>query len=636
MVRRTRPLRAAGALVALVVLALTPLLVATQTEQDVAALRGLALAGAGVAHAQAAAATPTAATVGVYNPTPNAGCAPDAVPVGQANPPGSQLEPLAPIWCFNLNPPAAAPCRQTGVNSWLDDFNCVPQYSRFQDGDYGYRVFDRVQNGGTNTTQHFMNNGHWMDDNAGGFQGGTLIRPDRSFVMENGTLVVEHDFAAGITGYLDGSGGDVAWGEMVISSAPQPTGTVVDGLYAYGLFGGQDTFGCRLHAGRKLTCSYEAARGGANGLDTNPCDEFLPDRLIEVSGFEQCGTTHFGGSADFGAPGQYFRQCDSAAQAPDMMCRDRFRMELRHDGLKVYVNGALYLEDSGWPARNQIPAQWGTSAQPLYVYFADWQDRPTQAAYRFHWDNMAINPHNPDGSFRAPSAAPNFCLGQPGNTCMGTPAPTATASPTVAPGASPTATPTPAATATATPSTGPTQTPARTATAGPSPSAAATASPTSVPAFTAGASVSPGTIVSGQTVAITAAVTDATSDAALVDLEVYDPGGTKVGQQYFDNQTFVAGQPRSYSVPWSAPAGATSGTYAVAVGVFSVGWGTVYAWNGHAAQFQVSAAGPTATATPTAMSTASPVPPTVTRTPTPTVAPTVTPTASRGPRPRQR
>ena len=53
MVRRTRTLRtAAGAVVALVVLALTPLLVATQTEQDVAAMRGLARLGdGGVAHA---------------------------------------------------------------------------------------------------------------------------------------------------------------------------------------------------------------------------------------------------------------------------------------------------------------------------------------------------------------------------------------------------------------------------------------------------------------------------------------------------------------------------------------------------------------------------------------------------------
>src|SRR5262249_21400703 len=265
----------------------------------------------------------------------------------------------------------------------------------------------------------------------------------------------------GITGYLAGGGGDIAWGELVISSAPQPTGKVVDGLYAYGQFGGQDTFGCRIHAGQKLTCSYEAARGGATGQDVFPCFDVSPARLVEVSGFERCGNVHSGGDPGFGAPGQYFRTCSSAAQAPDMLCRDRFRLELRHDGVKVYVNGALYFEDSGWPARNQLPAQWGTAAQQLYVYFADWEDTPNQPAYRFHWPNTPLTPHTPDGSMRAPSAAPNFCLGQPGNTCMGTPMPPATVSPTVTPGASPTAsaTPVPSATPTrtATPG-GPTQT----------------------------------------------------------------------------------------------------------------------------------------------------------------------------------
>src|SRR5262245_14231082 len=462
-----------GALVALVVLAFTPLLVATETEQEVAGLRDLALLGAGgVAHAQSAGA------VGVYNPTPNAGCSPNVVPVGQANPPGSQLEPLAPVWCFNLNPPAKS-CAVSGGNDWRDDFDCGAQYGRFQDGDYGYKVFDRIQNGGTNTTKHFTNNGHWMDDNAGGFLGGTLLRPDRSFVMEDGTIVVEHDFAAGITGYRDGGGGDVAWGEIVISSAPQPTGRVVDGLYAYGQFGGRDTFGCRLHAGQALTCAYEAARGGANGLDAFPCFEFSPARLIETSGFQRCGTTHSGGAADFGAPGQYFRTCDSAAQAPDMMCRDRFRMELKRDGVKVFVNGALYMEDSGWPARNQLPAQWGTDAEPLSVYFADWQTRPTQPAYRFHWDNLAINPHNPDGSLQAPGAAPNFCLGQPGNTCMdGAPMPAPMAGmPMPAPPAGQTAT-----------------------SAGPAPSSSsnATTAPAAGPGFTSSASATAGDIAPGQ------------------------------------------------------------------------------------------------------------------------------------------
>jgi len=371
-----------------------------------------------------------AQAVGTYNPTPIPTCSPNSVPVGQANPPGNQLEPLAPIWCFNLNPPNS-PGFVSGANDWTDTFDEVAQYGRFADHDYGYRVFDNVQNGGTAHTQHFTNNGHWMDDNAGGFQGGTMLRPDRSFTMENvngvPTIVVEHDFAAGISGYADSSGGDVAWGEITITDGPTPNNPITDGLYAYGRFGGFDAFGCRIHALRKFTCSYEAKRGGANGLDTGPCFEFSPDRLIELSGFEYCGNVH-SGFDQFSSNAQYFRQCNSLAQEPDMNCRDRFRMELTHTSLKVYVNGALYGQDLNWPARNQIPATWGTASDPLYVYFSDWEVRPTAPAYRFHWDQMRVNPHNADGTFAAPSAAPNFCLGQPNNTCMAG-MPTATAVP---------------------------------------------------------------------------------------------------------------------------------------------------------------------------------------------------------------
>jgi hypothetical protein len=419
------------------------------------------MGASGIAYAQSS---------GAYSPTPNAGCSPLGAPVGQANPPGNQLEPLDPIWCFNLNPPNP-PCRVSGANDWVDTFDCVAAYGRFANGDYDYRVFNNEGTGATSGahTQHFTNNQHWMDDNAGNFTGGTMVSPNRTFTMENGTIVVEHDFAAGISGYLDSSGGDIAWGEIDISDAPAPTGLTVDGLYAYGQFGGKDTFGCRIHAGQKFTCSYEAARGGASGLDTYPCFEFLPDRLVEISGFERCGTTHFGGDVRFGAPGQYFRTCNSAAQEPDMNCRDRFRLELNRNGLTAYVNGALYFQDTGWPTRNQLPAAWGTATDPLYVYFSDWEDRPTAPSYRFHWDRAAVNPHNVDGTFTAPSAAPNFCLGAAGNTC---PMGTATSTP-IPPSAAPTNTPTPSATptppptSTSIPSATPTNTPSTTPTASP-------------------------------------------------------------------------------------------------------------------------------------------------------------------------
>ena len=430
----------------------------------------------------------TQVTAQSVNPTPQPGCSPLSIPVGQANPPGTETEPLYPIWCYALAP-QGAPTRVSGTNDWVDTFDGVTPMGQFRDGDLDYRVFDSLQNGGTAKTMHFTNNNHWMDDNAGGFQGGTMLRPNRSFTFENGKLVVESDVAAGISGYAPG-GGDVAWVEIDISTAPTPNnGGTTDGLYAYGRFPGFDTFGCRIHANEKFTCAYEAARGGANGQDTYPCFEFSPARLIEISGFQQCGTRHFGGDPGFGAPGAYFRTCNTAAQVPDMMCRDRFRIELSQNGMVAYVNGQRYFEDSGWPARNQLPSAMATG-QPVYVYMSDWEVRPNAPAYRFHWDRMAINPHDADGSISDPTASPSFCLGQPNQTCMAmstptpgatlvppTPTETASATPTATLDSTPTPTETALATPTATPTLEPTQTPSPT----PKPTETPTAQPSATP-----------------------------------------------------------------------------------------------------------------------------------------------------------
>jgi hypothetical protein len=65
--------------------------------------------------------------------------------------------------------------------------------------------------------------------------------------------------------------------------------------------------------------------------------------------------------------------------------------------------------------------------------------------YRFHWERLAVNPHNPDGSLMGPSPSPTYCPGQPGNVCQS--------------GGNPTATPTPTAKATTTATRTPTATP---------------------------------------------------------------------------------------------------------------------------------------------------------------------------------
>jgi hypothetical protein len=133
--------------------------------------------------------------------------------------------------------------------------------------------------------------------------------------------------------------------------------------------------------------------------------------------------------------------------------------------------------------------------------------------------------------------------------------------------------------------------PSRTATAAATRTATrtATAVPTATvqPSYTSSATVSPSGVARGSAVSIVARVTSATASNALVDVEVYDPAGSKVFQQFFDNQTFAAGQQRQYTVPWTVPTGAAVGTYRVKIGVFNPGWGTLHDWEDNAGQFTV-------------------------------------------------
>ncbi|MBV9896718.1 MAG: PQQ-binding-like beta-propeller repeat protein [Chloroflexi bacterium] len=184
------------------------------------------------------------------------------------------------------------------------------------------------------------------------------------------------------------------------------------------------------------------------------------------------------------------------------------------------------------------------------------------------------------------------------------PSPTPTATATLVP-------PTPTATATSVP-----PTPTATAT-----TAAATATPTSTaPAqatYSSHATVTPGAVAPGTSATITSSVTSSQALHALVDVEVYDPSWNKVFQQFWDNQSFAAGQTLTFTSTWPVAATAPLGKYTVMIGVFSPGWGTLYNWNGAAATFAVAQA-PTATPTPTR-----------TPTPLPTNTPTVNPNSAR-------
>lgn len=348
----------------------------------------------------------TVAVVTDANPTPNPNCSPNVVPVGQADPPGNPM-PMAPIWCFTLGPEPTTVT--SGTNDWEDDFATNVQMGRLNDGDMGYRVFPRLHNDASaNQTQHFINNNHWHTDLAGGNNNGASLRPARSFTFENGVFVVEADVAAGITDY----GGGTVWPEITVSMADQPTGQIVDPLYVYGAFGGFWTVGCRIHPAGNPICSVESS---ATNLPNNQasCNMESPSRVMEISDFEICGTTHFGGNRG-GTNGQYWRQCQH--NQIEAYCFDRFRMELTKSSLTMYVNGHLYFQDAGWDAAHQLPDSM-VNGGPVYAYFSDWRATPRSPAYRFFWERVAVNPHNPDGTLAAPSASDYFCLGQPLNTC---------------------------------------------------------------------------------------------------------------------------------------------------------------------------------------------------------------------------
>jgi hypothetical protein len=194
--------------------------------------------------------------------------------------------------------------------------------------------------------------------------GGATMRPDRSFRFAGGKLVVEADVAAGIAGY-EGN----AWAEIGIATAAAPTGNIVDALYAYGIFGGQHSFGCRLQSSREPVCALYAPDG---------------TRTWEISHFQHEAPTVFGGGP-FDELSEVWRTC--AGTDPDLECRDNFRLELTKDSIVLYVRGLRYFEQSG---ANLLPPELVDG--DVYVYFSDWVYRPSAEVTRFHWDRLAVNP----------------------------------------------------------------------------------------------------------------------------------------------------------------------------------------------------------------------------------------------------
>jgi hypothetical protein len=306
--------------------------------------------------------------------------APAAAPAGDCpwgdKTPSGALPPALPIWCTPLA--RGASTVTNGANSWVDDFN--HNLSNAEMGD-GYRVFEN-QGASVYRTEHFRHNDHWMVDVSGvdgdgpgpwNFGGGA-VRPDRSFTFQDGKLVVEADAAAGIDEY-----GGSAWPEIVVTAAPAPSG-LVDESYAYGMFKGYWTVGCRLQSSRQPICAMydDTGRGPGDG-----------GRRFEISFFQHEGAAQvFGGGPFSPETDKAWRVCHQTD--PDLNCRDRFRLELSRDTVTLSVNGTKYMEHRGLPADKQLPD--ALLQGDVYVYFASWINKPEAPVTRFHWDRLAVNP----------------------------------------------------------------------------------------------------------------------------------------------------------------------------------------------------------------------------------------------------
>lgn len=283
----------------------------------------------------------------------------------------------APVFCLVVN--SGEGTAEVAGNSWEDDFDHGLSFATF-DGT-GYQVFEEL--GSVEQSVHWRHADHWMvdlapdpqSDTGRNARGGAMLRPDTTFRFDDGKLVVEADFAAGIPGYQGGGFGQ-AWGEIDITTAAAPDDVGrVGATYGYDYFPGHYTLGCRFQVDSNVTCSL---------MDDSDQNFFTTGRIWEMSFFQHVGTSVFGGS-DFVGDGEVFEECSEGS--PDSECRSRWRLELTETSLSVFINEQLYFEQTGIPP---LPTELFDAE--LYVYASSITGAHDGDAIRYHWDRFAVNP----------------------------------------------------------------------------------------------------------------------------------------------------------------------------------------------------------------------------------------------------
>ena len=92
------------------------------------------------------------------------------------------------------------------------------------------------------------------------------------------------------------------------------------------------------------------------------------------------------------------------------------------------------------------------------------------------------------------------------------------------------------------------------------------------------AGASPSSVARGGTVNIRTSVRSSQTTSAIVDLEVYDASGTKVGQNVCRVSFTRSGQTKNCRWSYVVPSSLTRGLYTVKVGVYSADWSVLYVW----------------------------------------------------------
>jgi len=288
---------------------------------------------------------------------------------------GALPDQPAPVFCSIDG--AGPDTSKARPNRFRDTFQHGLDFATFDGTDY--TVFDSV-GGSVFDSIHWRHSDHWMVDIAPvapdseypAESGGSMISPNGSYRFRNGKLTIETTFAAGHTDYSDLR----AWGEMVISTSPAPTGfRPGNSAYAYDMFPGHYTLGCRMQQDGHTICSL---------MDNVEEGTGLGGRVWEMSFFQLVGETTEGGFPGNHDP-EVFRVCEGGVD-PDTECRDHFRLELTATKLTMFVNGKKYFEQTGIPP---LPTE--LTEGDIYVYFASMVGPSNYDVIRYHWDGLAVN-----------------------------------------------------------------------------------------------------------------------------------------------------------------------------------------------------------------------------------------------------